>query len=87
MDFLHWTINEKADGNCQVKFVPKLPGAYQISANINGDSLAQSPFTVVVEKRKLEVDGEFPLTQNETLRKPAGIAVNCNELIAIVDYG
>ena len=82
-----WTMNEEADGNCQVKFVPKLPGAYQISANINGDSLAQSPFTVVVEKRKLEVDGEFHLTQNETLRKPAGIAVNCNELIAIVDYG
>ena len=78
-----WTINKKADGNFQVKFVPKLPGAYQISANINGDSLAQSPFTVVVDKRKLEVDGEFQLTQNETLRKPAGIAVNCNELIAI----
>ena len=78
-------INEKAGGNYQVKFVPKLPGTYHISAKLNGDSLAESPFIIEVQKRKLEVDGELHL-QNETLRKPAGIAVSDKGLIAIADY-
>ena len=41
--------NEKAGGNYQVKFVPKLPGVYHISAMINGDSLAESPFIIEVK--------------------------------------
>ena len=77
-------INEKAGGNYQVKFVPKLPGTYHISAKINGDSLAKSPFIIEVQKRKLEVDGELHL-HNETLEKSAGIAVNSKGLIAITD--
>ena len=82
-------INEgydEAGGNFQVKFVPKLPGVYHISAKINGDNLAQSPFTVKVQERKLEVDGQLHL-QNETLQNPSGIAVNSKGLIAIADYG
>ena len=78
-------INEQADGNFQVKFVPQLPGVYHISARINRDNLAQSPFTIDVQKRKLDVDGELHL-QNETLEKPAGIAVSSKGLIAIADY-
>ena len=78
-------INEKAGGNYQVKFVPKRPGTYHISAKINGDSLAESPFIIEVQKRKLEVDGELHL-QNETLKKPSGITVNGKGLIAITDY-
>ena len=77
-------INEKAGGNYQVKFVPKLPGTYHISAKINGNSLAKSPFIIEVQKRKLEVDGELHL-HNETLEKSAGIAVNSKGLIAITD--
>ena len=76
--------NDEAGGNFQVKFVPKLPGVYHISAKINGDNLAQSPFTIEVQKRKLEVDGELHL-QNETLQKPADIAVSGKGLIAIAD--
>ena len=79
-------INEKAGGNYQVKFVPKLPGTYHISAKINGDSLAESPFIIEVQKRKLEVDGELQL-QNGTLQKPTGIAMSSKGLIAIADYG
>ena len=79
-------INEKAGGNYQVKFVPKLPGVYHISAMINGDGLAESPVIIEVQKRKLEVDGELHL-QNETLQKPADIAVSSKGLIAIADYG
>ena len=78
--------NDEAGGNFQVKFVPKLPGVYHISAKINGEGLARSPFTIEVQQRKLEVDGELHL-QNETLKKPAGIAVSSKGLIAIADYG
>ena len=78
-------INEKAGGNFQVKFVPKLPGVYHISAMINGDSLAEGPFIIEVQKRKLEVDGELHL-QNGTLQKPTGIAVSSKGLIAIADF-
>ena len=78
--------NDEAGGNFQVRFVPKLPGVYHISAKINGESLAGSPFTIEVQQRKLEVDGELHL-QNETLKKPAGIAVSSKGLIAIADYG
>ena len=67
--------NEEKDGNFQIKFVPKLTGVYHISAKINGEGLAESPFTVNVQERKLEVDGELHL-QDETLKKPAGIAVS-----------
>ena len=77
--------NDEAGRNFRVKFVPKLPGVYHISAMINGDNLAESPFSIEVQKRKLEVDGEFHL-QNETLQKPVDIAVSSKGLIAIVDY-
>ena len=77
--------NDEAGRNFQVKFVPKLPGVYHISAKINGESLSQSPFTVKVQERKLENDSELHL-QNGTLEKPAGIAVSSKGLIAIADF-
>ena len=77
--------NDEAGGNFQVKFVPKLPGVYHISAKINGESLSLSPFTIKVPERKLEVDDELHL-QNETLQQPAGIAVSSKGLIAITDH-
>ena len=78
-------ISDEADGNFRVKFVPKLKGVYHISAKINGDNLAQSPFAIKVQERKLKIDGELHLPQNTTLRMPAGIAVNSKGLIAIAD--
>ena len=77
-------INEETGGNFQIKFVPKLPGVYHITAMINEDSLAQSPFTIEVQERELKVDGELNL-QNETLQNPAGVAVSSKGLIAIAD--
>ena len=78
-------INEEADGNFRVKFVPKLPGVYHISAKINGDNLAQSPFAIEAQVRKLKIGGELHLSQNTTLQMPAGIAVNGKGLITIVN--
>ena len=68
--------NDEAGRNFQVKFGFKLPAVYHISAKINGDSLSQSPFTVEVQERKLENDGELHL-QNGTLQMPA--AWYCSE--------
>ena len=58
-----------------MKFVPNLPGAYHISVKINDENLCQSPFTIDVFKRLLELQGEFEL-QSEVLKGPAEIAAN-----------
>ena len=73
---------DEAGGKIQVKFVPKLPGVYHISAKINGENLAQSPFNIEVQERKLELVGSL---QSDTMIKPAGIAVNSLGLIAVAN--
>ena len=77
-------ICEKEDGNFQVKFLPKAPGTYNITVKINGDKLANSPFTVQVKERQLENVGELDL-KGEIPQEPRGIAVNSNGLIAVAD--
>jgi len=77
-------ISEESDGNFLVKFVPKVPGAYNITAKINSEDLAKSPFTVQVKERRLEIVGELDV-QNQVLEKPSGIAVNSEGLIAVAD--
>ena len=78
--------SEESGGNFQVKFVPKVPGAYHITAKINGETLAKSPFTIQVKERRLEPVGELDL-QNEALLVPTGIAVNSKGVIAVADCG
>ena len=78
-------INEEFSGNLQVKFVPKVPGAYNITAKINGEKLAKSPFKIQVKERQLEIVGELDL-QNKDLESPTGIAVNSKGLIAVASY-
>ena len=76
-------INEEFSGNqLQVKFVPKFPGTYNITAKINGEKLAKSPFKIQVKEQQLELLGELDL-QNENLKNPTGIAVNSKGLIAV----
>jgi len=49
-------INEEFSGNqLQVKFVPKFPGTYNITAKINGEKLAKSPFKIQVKEQQLEL--------------------------------
>ena len=76
---------EKEDGNFQVKFIPKALGKCNITVKINGDKLANSPFTVQVQERQLEIVGELDL-KGEMPKEPSGIAVNCKGLIAVADY-
>ena len=79
-------ICEKENGNFQVKFIPKVPGRYNITVKLNGDKLANSPFTVQVKERQLEIVGELHSTRNSTRpQDPRGIAVNSSGLIAVAD--
>ncbi|XP_078348232.1 uncharacterized protein LOC144633264 [Oculina patagonica] len=74
-------VNEKEDGNFEVKFIPKVPGTYNITVKINGDN---SPFTVQVKERRLDVVGELEL-KGKIPQQPRGIAVNSKGLIAVAD--
>ncbi|XP_078352296.1 E3 ubiquitin-protein ligase TRIM45-like [Oculina patagonica] len=49
-------VSEKDDGNLQLQFTPKAPGAYSIEVKINGDRLPTCPFTMQVKERELVVD-------------------------------
>ena len=75
---------ENEEGNFQVKFIPKVPGTYNITVKINGDKLANSPFTVQVKERRIDVVGELDL-KGEIPQEPEGIAVNSKGLIAVSD--
>ena len=78
------TISGKEDRNFQVKFIPNVPGMYNIRVKINGDQLAKSPLTVQVAKRQLDIADELDLS-GEIPQKPYGIAVNNKGLIAVAD--
>ena len=79
------TTIQREDGNFLVKFTPKLPGTYNITVTMNGDNLDQSPFTVQVKERRLEIVGELDL-KGEFFQMPRGIAVNSKGLIAVSDH-
>ena len=79
--------SEKEDGNLQLKFTPKVPGAYSIEVKINGDKLPTCPFTVQVKERELVVVGELDLKffPGHTLQGLYGIAVNEKGEIVVTD--
>ena len=75
---------ENEEGNFQVKFIPKVPGTYNITVKINGDKLVNSPFTVQVKERRIDVVGELDL-KGEIPQAPHWITVNSKGLIAVSD--
>jgi len=86
-DVTNVIISEIENGNLQLKFTPRVPGAYNIEVNINGDKLPTCPFTVQVKERELVVVGEldlnfFPGDEPEWLY---GIAVNSEGKIVVTD--
>ena len=63
------TTCKKEDGNFQVKFIAKEPGTYKIEVKINGEKLANSPFTVQVKERQFNVVGKLDcLTRRSSSR-------------------
>ena len=77
-------ICEKEDGTFQAKFVAKVPGTYKMEVKINGQQLANSPFTVLVKAREFNVVGMVDF-QGGVPQGPAGIAVNNKGVIAVAD--
>ena len=75
---------ENEEGNFKVKFIPRVPGTYNITVKINGDKLVHSPFTVQVKERQIDVVGELDL-KGEIPQEPHGIAVNSKGRIAVSD--
>ena len=87
-DVTNVIVNDKEDGNLQLKFIPKVPGAYSIKVKINGDKLPTCrPFTVQVKERELVVVGELELKlfPGDAFRGLFGIAVNKKGEIAVTD--
>ena len=83
------TVCNTENGRFEVKFIPKVPGAYSIEVKINGDTLANSPFIVAVKEREVIVVGEFDLNllEGERVDNLFGIAVNTKGNIAVADIG
>ena len=65
-----------------VKFVPKVPGTFNITVIINGKVLSTN--TVPVKQRLIQVLGELEL-KSETFAGPRGLAVNSKGQIAVVN--
>ena len=88
-DVTQVTVCTTENGRFEVKFMPKVPGAYSIEVKINGDTLANSPFTVAVKERELTVVGELDLNllEGERINNLFGIAVNTKGNIAVTDGG
>ena len=88
-DVTQVTVCNTDNGRFEVKFIPKVPGAYSIEMKINGDTLANSPFTVAVKERELIVVGKLDLNllEGERVDNLSGIAVNTTGNIAVTDCG
>ena len=77
-------ILKKENDDFHVKFVPKVPGTYNMTVKINGDKLVTSPFRVHVKERRIDVVGELVL-KGQTPVWPNLIAVNSKGTIAVSD--
>ena len=88
-DVTQVTVCNTDNGRFEVKFIPKVPGAYSIEMKINGDTLANSPFTVAVKERELTLVGKLDLNllEGERVDNLSGIAVNTTGNIAVTDCG
>ena len=87
-DITNVIVSEKADGNLQLKFNPKVPGAYSIEVKINGGKLPTCPLTAQVKERELVVVGELDLKflPGDAPKRLHGIAVNAEGKLAMTDY-
>jgi len=86
-DVTNVIVSEKQDGNLQLKFTPKVPGAYSIEVKINGDKLPICPFTVQVKERELVVVGKLELKffRGDAPQRLNRIAVNTEGKIVVTD--
>ena len=86
-DVTNVVVSEKEDGNLQLKFTPKVPGAFSIEVKVNGDKLPTCPFPMQVKERELVVLGELELKffQGDVPQGLCGIAINTEDKIIVTD--
>ena len=86
-DVTNVMVSEKEDGNIQLKFTPKVPGAYSIEVKINGEKLPTCPLTIQVKERELLVVGELDLKflEEDMPQRLYGTAVNTEGKIVLTD--
>ncbi|KAK2552633.1 E3 ubiquitin-protein ligase TRIM71, partial [Acropora cervicornis] len=78
-------VFDQGDGSYEVKFVAKVPGCLKVTVKINNKELANSPFTVHVRERRIQVFGELEFV-GKVPEHPSGIAVNGEGLIAVRNF-
>ena len=83
-DVASLTTFKNENDDFHVKFVPKVPGTYNMTVKINGDKLVSSPFRVHVKERRIHVVGEIVLKRGISISSK-GIAVNSKGTIAVSD--
>ena len=86
-DVTNLIVSEKEDGNLQLRFTPKVPGAYSIEVKIYGDKLPTCPLTVQVKERELVVAGELDLKffRGDVPQWLRGIAIDTEGKITVTD--
>ena len=77
--------HKNGDGTLLMRFVPKVPGTYNITVAVKGNELHKNPFSIQVKERRLQVVGELDL-RGQTLYRPHGIALNLKGLMVVTDY-
>ena len=87
-DVINVIVSEKEDGDLQMKFTLKVPGAFSIEVKANGDKLPTCPFTVQVKERELAVVSELDLKffPRGVPRRLYGIGVNTEGKIVVTDF-
>ena len=78
-------VFNQGDGSYEVKFVAKVPGCLKVTLKINNKELANSPFTVHVRERRIQVFGELKFV-GKVPEHLSGIAVNGEGMIAVNDF-
>ena len=78
------TTCENQYGDYSVKFIPKVPGTFNIIIKVNGKEFAGSPYIVQVKQRLIQVVGELKI-KGETVGQPYGISLNSKGETAVVD--
>lgn len=81
------SVNKNENGTFLLKFMPIVPGTYNLEVKMYGEKLPICPVNLLVKECELVLDGELDLKlfRGDTLHAPMGIAVNMKGAIAVTD--
>ncbi|XP_022798043.1 tripartite motif-containing protein 2-like [Stylophora pistillata] len=81
------SVNKNENGTFLLKFIPIVPGTYNLEVKMYGEKLPICPVNLLVKECELVLDGELDLKlfRGDTLHAPMGITVNMKGAIAVTD--